>query len=118
MDGRVFHLREQLLKKLQHHWTIAEMAESVELSLPHFQRLFKFHTGLSPITYLREVRLEKARELLETTFWRVQQVGVEVGMPNDSHFTRDFKKRYGSSPTEYRKLYWEKIQSKSASGKK
>ena len=118
MDGRVFRLREQLLKNLQNHWTVSEMAETAGLSLPHFQRLFKTHTGLSPITFLRNLRLEKACELLETTFYRIQQIGLEIGMPDDSHFTRDFKKKYGITPTEYRQQHWNKIQVESENGRK
>jgi transcriptional regulator GlxA family with amidase domain len=118
MDGRIFKLREQLLKNLQHQWTVEEMAEIVELSSPHFQRLFKSHIGSSPIAYLREIRLEKARECLETEFCRLKQIGVKVGMPNASHFTRDFKRKYGLTPTEYRKQYWEKIQAENANGQK
>lgn len=118
MDGRIFILRERLLKNLAHHWTIEEMAEIVELSSPHFQRLFKSYMDLPPITFLRELRLEKARELLETTFLQMKQIGIAIGMPNDSHFTRDFKKKYGVTPTEYRKQHWEKIQAESANGQK
>lgn len=118
MDGRIFHLKEQLLKNLQHDWTIEEMSQNVELSIPHFQKLFRAETGIAPIAYLRDLRLEKARELLETKFYRLKQIGFEVGMSNDSHFTRDFKKKYGVTPTEYRKQYWEKIQTQKSVGKR
>lgn len=118
MDGRVFRLQEQILKTLEHHWTVQEMAEVIELSLPHFQKLFKNEVGISPIAWLRERRLEKARDLLETEFWHIQQIGVAVGMPHDSHFTRDFKKKYGVTPTQYRKNYWDKIQAEKQNGQK
>jgi AraC family L-rhamnose operon transcriptional activator RhaR len=110
MDGRIFHLRNRILNDLKHQWTIEEMADFAELSAPHLQKLFKVQMGMPPIAYLRELRLEKARELLETTFCRVKQIGLEIGMPNDSHFTRDFKKKYGSTPSEYRKRHSEKTQ--------
>lgn len=118
MDGRIFHLQGQILKKLDYQWTNTEMAEIVELSIPHFQKLFKKELGISPFAFLQNARLEKAGKLLETTFLRVQQIGNDVGMPHDSHFTRDFKKKYGITPTEYRKQYWEKLQTKTASGQK
>ena len=118
MDGRIFHLKELLLKKPQHHWTVEEMAQIVELSLPHFQKLFKAETGVTPIAYLRNLRLEKAREFLETKFYRLKQIGFEIGIPDASHFTRDFKKRYGVTPTEYRKQYWEKSQAENSNSNK
>lgn len=110
MDGRIFHLQELLLENSQRSWTIEEMAQIVELSVPHLQKLFKAEIGIAPVAYLRDLRLEKARRLLETKFYRLKQIGSEVGMVNDSHFTHDFKKKYGVTPTEYRKQYWEKSQ--------
>ena len=88
MDGRIFHLKQQLAKNFQHNWTIQEMSQIVELSLSHFQRLFKAEMGITPIAYLRDLRLEKERDLLETKFCRLKQIGLEVGISNDSHFTR------------------------------
>lgn len=118
MDGRIFRLQEQLIKTPEYHWTVQEMAELIELSVPHFQKLFKNEIGISPMAWLWERRLEKARELLETTFWQLKQIGNAVGMPHGSHFTRDFKKKYGVAPTEYRKHYWEKVQAENQSGQK
>ena len=110
MDRRIFHLKEHLPNNLQHQWTVKEMAEIVGLSIPYFQKLFKENIGIPPIEYLRDLRLEKARELLGTTFLQIQEIRSKVGIQNDSHFTRDFKKKYGVTPTEYRKLYSERIQ--------
>lgn len=110
MDGRVFHIKEKLLCDLQHHWTIKEMAQEVGLSVPHFQKLFKTNVGSPPMTYLQEIRLEKAREFLKETFLQVQEIRLEVGINQDSHFTRGFKKKYGISPTQFRKQCWEETQ--------
>jgi len=110
MDGRIFQLQKQLSENLEHHWTVQKMAEVVKLSSPHFQKLFKDEVGISPIAWIREKRLEKARELIQTKFWQMKQIGIAVGMPNDSHLSRDFKKKYGVTPTEYRKQYWDNIQ--------
>lgn len=118
MDGRIFYLRKQMLENLQHHWTVEELAQRIDVSVPHLQKLFKTQTGVSPIQYLRDLRLEKAREFLEDGFKRVNEISFEVGMPDDSHFTRDFKKKYGVTPSEYRKQYWEKIQAEKSDDKK
>lgn len=118
MDGRIFHLQKQILENPDRDWTIEQMSEIAGLSVPHFQKLFKSNTGKPPIAYLQDLRLEKARELLETTFLQIQEIRTKVGIPHDSHFTRDFKKKYGISPTEYRKLFWEKIQAEEQDGKK
>jgi AraC family transcriptional regulator, activator of mtrCDE len=110
MDGRIFNLKEKLLNNLKHNWSIEEMAKIVGLSTSHFQRLFKSNTGITPATYLRDLRLEKARQLLETTFRNISEIRDETGMRHDNHFTHDFKKKFGVTPTEYRKQYWEKSE--------
>ena len=118
MDGRIFSLKKIFKEKLNHDWTAEEMAETAQLSTPHFQKLFKTQVGTPPVTYLREIRLEKARELLENSHYQIKQIGVQVGMTNDSHLTRDFKKKFGLTPTEYRKRHWEKSQAEEQFGQK
>jgi len=117
-DDRIFHLCEQISKKLAHNWTIEEMTEATGLSRSYFIKLFKNSTTMSPIAWLREVRLKKARELLKGDHEQICQIGRRVGMPNDSHFTRDFKKRFGKTPTAYRRNYHEEKQAKILSGQK
>lgn len=118
MDGRIFFLKAELFKNPQHQWTIEEMSETLQLSMPHFQKLFKTNTAMSPLAFLHDLRLEKAREYLETTFWQIQEVRIKTGFPDDSHFTRNFKKKYGISPREFRMKYWEKIQDGEQNGNK
>jgi AraC family transcriptional regulator, L-rhamnose operon transcriptional activator RhaR len=110
MDGRIFRLTSYISETLDHDWTVGEMARFVGVSASHLQRLFKVQTRSAPIAFLKELRLSRARELLESTFLRVKEIGVKVGMPDESHFTRDFKNRFGSSPVEYRRKYWERVQ--------
>ena len=64
MDRRVFHIRDKLSQSLGRSWSVDDMAAEVKMSAPHFQRLFKHQTGLTPMAYLGDLRLEKARELL------------------------------------------------------
>lgn len=87
------------------------MAAMVDLSPVHLQKLFKRVTGKSPILYLNDLRLEKARELLETSFLQVKQIGRYSGLTDGSHFARTFKKKFGCAPSEYRKKCWQSQQS-------
>jgi AraC-like DNA-binding protein len=106
MDGRIFHIIEKIRKNLNHDWTVEEMAIFTELSESHFQKLFKSETGMSPKAYLKNLRLEKARELLENGFKQIKQIGYEIGLTNDSHFARDFKRTFGMTPSDYRARFW------------
>lgn len=52
--------------------------------------------------FLRLLRMERAKDLLESSFLSVKEIGYRVGLNDESHFVRDFKSVYGSSPACYR----------------
>ncbi|HEX8922735.1 MAG TPA: helix-turn-helix domain-containing protein [Pyrinomonadaceae bacterium] len=85
--------------------SIGEMAMVVNLSYSRLEHLFKAEMGITPTSYLKNIRIEKARELLETTFLTNQQIMTRVGLSDESHFARDFKKAYGLRPRQYRTQY-------------
>lgn len=89
------------------------MADEVKMSAPHFQKRFKQETGSTPMAFLNELRLEKARELLEDDqcFLQVKEIGHQVGLGDNSNFARDFKRKFGMPPTQYRQLHWENWKS-------
>jgi AraC-like DNA-binding protein len=110
MDKRIFFLKKHMLSNLRHSPTMEEMARSVNLSESHLQQLFKSVVGMSPIQYLQDLRLEKARELLENSFLQIREIGFRVGMSDQSHFIHDFKGKYGMTPSEYRRQHWAKAE--------
>lgn len=110
MDKRITFLRKRILSDLQREWTIEEMAQAVELSVSQLQSIFKTETGMPPIQYLRHSRLEEARRLLKSSFKPVKVIATVVGLPDRSHFTRDFKEKYGCTPSEYRKNVWREAE--------
>lgn len=85
--------------------TAAEIAQSVDLSYSRLSYLFKAQVGVSPFQYLKKARLERARHLLKTSFLNVKVVAAEVAYSDCTHFMRDFKKAYDSTPSQYRDAY-------------
>ena len=83
-------------------FTLGKMAESVNLSPPYFCYLFKTITGVPPAKYLKSLRMQQAATLLTTTFLSVKEIVRCVGLTDESHFVRDFKRIYGVTPSEYR----------------
>ena len=83
-------------------FTLGKMAESVNLSAPYFCYLFKSITGVPPAKYLKSLRMQQAATLLTTTFLSVKEIVRRVGLTDESHFVRDFKRLYGRTPSEYR----------------
>lgn len=110
IDYGIGSLVEQILENLKQPVSVCDMAESANVSIDHFYKLFKKETGFSPNQFIRTRRLERAKELLETTNLRVKEIVAQVGIQDISHFVRDFKTKYGQKPTGYRQQHWEKSQ--------
>ena len=82
--------------------SLTELAQSVNLSVWRLGHIFRSDMGMAPIHYLRSLRMERARQLLETSYLSIKEIGYNVGLTDESHFVRDFKKAYGAPPTVYR----------------
>jgi transcriptional regulator GlxA family with amidase domain len=82
-----------------------ELAQSINLSASRLRHLFKDETGASLAQYLKTQRMRKAKQLLETTFLNVQEIMLQVGIKDKSHFVKDFKKANGLAPLQYRTQY-------------
>ena len=82
--------------------SLGEFAQSVNLSVWRLCHIFKSDVGMPPMRYLRLLRMERAKDLLESSFLSVKEIAYRVGLNDESHFVRDFKSTYGSSPALYR----------------
>jgi YesN/AraC family two-component response regulator len=89
-------------EKFSRETSLSKMAQSVNLSPSRLRYLFKCQVGMPPAQYLKAFRMERARELLETTFLSVKQIRSSIGVNDHSHFIREFKKSYGVTPAQYR----------------
>lgn len=105
MDQRVLKVIDLMKESLHGGWSAAGLAECVNLSPSRLHQLFKEETGLPPARYLRLLRMERAKELLETSHLSVKQVMARVGVTDESHFVRDFKKTHGITPARYRERF-------------
>jgi transcriptional regulator GlxA family with amidase domain len=102
MAERVKRVIELMEDDPSRTFTLSKMAESVNLSAPYFCYLFKTITGVPPAKYLKSLRLQQSATLLTTTFLSVKEIVRRVGLTDESHFVRDFKRVYGVTPSEYR----------------
>lgn len=80
---------------------IESIAAELRISRSSFQRKIKGLTGLSPVEFIRHIRLAKAAELLSTGQYRVNEVSYMVGINKPSYFAALFKKQYGVLPKDY-----------------
>jgi AraC-like DNA-binding protein len=77
------------------------MADLVNLSPSAFAHLFRDVTGRSPYQFLKEMRLDRARELLIDGNFTVARISKEVGYASVSHFISEFRGRFGVTPRAY-----------------
>ena len=103
MDRRVELAIVEIMSDLARAWDVAQLAALVNLSPSRFRHLFKESTGVSINQYLRERRLERVEYLLRTTFLSIKEVKGLAGLGATSHFVFYFKRKYGVSPSAYRK---------------
>lgn len=83
--------------------TLKEVAEYVDLSEKYFTTKFTKECGETFLSYLTGLRVQKAKELIKTTTFKMYEIAEMVGYNNPEHFNRIFKKSTGMSPAQYRK---------------
>ncbi|TXK83856.1 AraC family transcriptional regulator [Paenibacillus sp. N3.4] len=83
--------------------TIELMAESLGYNRAYLSRMFKRHTQVTPVTFLLKLRVDKARLLLrERLELTIEQIASSVGFYDPLYFSKQFRRWYGVSPSEYR----------------
>lgn len=88
-------------KQFSEPLTIAALAKEAGVSDVHFRKEFKHYYGVSPISYLKQVRIENAKQLLRSGYYTVTDVALECGFESISYFSYEFKRLTGVSPTTY-----------------
>ncbi|WP_321839002.1 AraC family transcriptional regulator [Paraburkholderia bannensis] len=90
------------LERIKSHYTeplkVAELAALVGMSPSAFHAHFKLATSLSPLNYLKTLRLEKSRDLMLTTLPRVHDAARAVGYVSASQFSREYSRLFGAPP--------------------
>jgi signal transduction histidine kinase/DNA-binding response OmpR family regulator len=97
------HLEDRLRTEVGNpNFTFAQLETSLFISRSQLQRRLKKLTGLSPNKYFREIKLQVARELLESGSVRtVNEVANAVGFDTAKYFSKIYEKRYGRRPVEW-----------------
>jgi len=104
-NRRIAPLFEFLELRYHEALTVEDAAAVLEISKPHFMRLFKQVTGQSFISYLNHFRIAKAQALLATTQEPIAQLCQAVGFCDQSYFGSVFRKTVRMTPLEYRRRF-------------
>lgn len=98
-------LLDKLREKLDADWTLSAMARAARTSERTLVRRFREATGQSPLTWLTGERVERAKELLETTDSGLGDIALACGFAAPETFRLHFRRRTGISPGAFRKMY-------------
>ena len=97
-----------MLQYIQEHYggelTLAKIAESASVSENECLRCFRSMIGSTPIQYVKQLRVQKAAELLVSTNRKISDIGAECGFQEMSYFAKTFRELKGCTPGDFRKF--------------
>lgn len=101
-DAVIAQAQDWIARRYETPNPVAAMAAQAGLPERTFTRRFKAATGYAPVDYVQALRIEEAKQVLETTDTPTDAVGALVGYDDPAHFRRLFKRRTGTTPARYR----------------
>ncbi|MGB4073694.1 GlxA family transcriptional regulator [Pseudomonas sp.] len=104
-DAEILKIQVWLEQRLAQSIVMEQVAEESCLSMRNFIRRFKAATEQTPIEYLQNLRIERAKFLLESSQQAFEQITLQVGYDDGNSFRRLFKQRVGLTPSAYRKRF-------------
>jgi len=104
-DPLIARCQEWAAEHYRHESPVATMAQMSGLAERTFSRRFAQATGHAPLEYVHTLRLEEAKQLLESGALAIEAVAVEVGYQDASFFGRLFRRKVGLTPAQYRRRF-------------
>lgn len=104
ITGIIRYLQENLTEEI----SLNILADEFHLSPQYISQLFKNEIGVNFLAYLTTIRMERAKKLLITTSLSIGEISEKCGYADYRVFTKAFKKEEGSTPSQYRRVFWEK----------
>lgn len=108
-DEDIIQIQLWLHENYHRQLELSKLAEKFGMSTRSFNRRFKLATNKSPLTYLQDIRLASARDLLKNSNLNITEVAFRVGYNDIGHFNRLFRKRFQLRPGEFRKTVRSKL---------
>jgi transcriptional regulator GlxA family with amidase domain len=105
LRGHVVAAVSVLHPRLAEPWTLNSLAQEIHLSRSQLVRAFDATVGMSPMAYLRHMRVERMARLLVSTDLSIAEAARSVGWRNQFHASQCFHAAYGVSPTEFRRQH-------------
>lgn len=104
-DGEILRVQHWLEQHFAQALVIDDVARRFGFGVRNFKRRFKEATGYTPIAYVQTLRLERAKQMLESTRMTLESITYAVGYEDSNSFRRLFQQRVGMLPVAYRKKF-------------
>jgi len=104
-DGVIAECQEWIAEHYSEATPVSRMVAHSRLAPRTFKRRFKAATGYAPVEYVQALRMEEAKQVLETTDVSVDAIAITVGYDDPTFFRRLFKRRTGVTPSRYRQRF-------------
>lgn len=96
---------KRMLQYIQEHYTeeifLSQIAESAHIGESECLRCFQSMIGCSPLQYVKQLRLQKAAELLLSTNLKISEIGMQCGFQEMSYFAKEFRAMKGCTPRDF-----------------
>ncbi len=99
----VHRAQDAVIRSPASNWTLHDLAKVACTSPRHLARLFHTHAGISPLTYVRQIRTAAAKEIVGTSQHSMEAIAEMVGFTSAEQMRRAWKRYEGTSPTERRR---------------
>jgi AraC family transcriptional activator FtrA len=107
--GSMSALLERVQRQLDRSMGIRQLAEWAAMSERTFMRRFRAATGMTPADWITRTRVDRAREMLESTALTVDQIAVRTGLGTPTTLRHHFRKKVGLSPVAYRRRFSQSV---------
>lgn len=101
--NRMSVVTDYMIKNIDRVLTLQEISSELGISVSSLKRLVNKTYGKSPIAYFTELKMEEAKRLIVDTPLNVTEVAEQLGFSSVHHFSRTFKQKTGTTPTEFEK---------------
>jgi AraC-like DNA-binding protein len=101
VSNSIAFMKNNLDKKL----SVNQLADQQKISLSHYLRIFKLKTGISPIAYYNQLKVQYSCQYLYFTDKSIKEICSLLGIDDQYYFSRLFSKLIGTSPSQYRKRH-------------
>jgi two-component system response regulator YesN len=99
ISGAIKYIRENCSRDL----SLSEVADQINLNPSYFSRLFKEETGTQFVEYVRNLKMEMAKDMLKNSHKKIYEICEDLGYVNVQYFSTVFKNTVGMTPNDYKK---------------